>query len=342
MDIINSIKSRFSDKPQLIYLGIGTYAGLTEADGSLADKNYHQYPPFIQHLKNSVQDLQLSIVLIDPCQEDPPYMVQHMQVNELTLNNNIYSSADQSLTVYTLREHVYTDSYNKYNDNYINITSLLRDLNEYVMTNDIALIYHDFTGRENRLLAEYFDDDLSNHLDHIIYGLGLREDVGCYIDLTSPCSYQPFYLNRENKLRFFNVYNNKNNNNKNNNTKYDANMICDHNNKIINIIKSEIANVALQKLRVVFRLVTEVRLVTEEEVTIDFDFLSGAKRETCLALIRDKNYCDLYNFLLDYYGKKLDIVAAIKGLDITGREILECITLGDEPFQWYNNVKHFL
>jgi hypothetical protein len=36
------------------------------------------------------------------------------------------------------------------------------------------------------------------------------------------------------------------------------------------------------------------------------------------------------------------VVACIKKLDMTGREILEFITMGDDPFRWYDNVKHFL
>ena len=42
------------------------------------------------------------------------------------------------------------------------------------------------------------------------------------------------------------------------------------------------------------------------------------------------------------FGKKLDLVSTIKRLDITGKEILTFITLGDDPFKWYNNIGHFL
>jgi hypothetical protein len=358
-DIFNTIKSQTHltpTKTHLIYIGVGTYAGLKEPDGSLADKNYHQYPPFIQHLKNSLPYLQLSIVLIDPHQENPPYLTQDKGLLLNDSNNvnhtDIYYSSDHSLTLYTLRERITTDAYTHNNDDIVNITSLLRDLNNYVIANDIALIYHDFSGRDNRLLAEYFDEEIGEHLDHIIYGLGLREDFGCYFDLSHPCSYHLFSLNRQRKLRFFNIYyfiiNGKINdmntinttiNTKNNIDTLNRKSVIDHHlEKMLFIVKNELNTVVLQVLRVVFRLVMGEEI---QDIHSDFYFLFGIKRETCISFIREKNYCDLYNYLLNIFGKKLDIVSAIKGLDITGREILECITLGDDPFAWYNNVKHF-
>ena len=131
--IISQIKQEIAsneERKHFIYLGVGTAAGLREPDGTLLLKNYHQYPPFLQDLKNSLADLHLHIILIDPRQEDPPYMLQH---------NNMQ---DKSLTVYTLRADVYTEPYKEYNhNNGQDITSLLRDLNNYVMLNNIAFLY---------------------------------------------------------------------------------------------------------------------------------------------------------------------------------------------------------
>ena len=57
-NIIASIESmihqpEFQDIPIMIYVGIGTFAGLmTNDDGImyLEDKNYHQFPPCIQKI----------------------------------------------------------------------------------------------------------------------------------------------------------------------------------------------------------------------------------------------------------------------------------------------------
>jgi hypothetical protein len=353
-NIILDIKNNYNGiKKQVIYLGVGTAAGYREPDGTLLEKNYHQYPPFLQNLKNSVQDLQLSIILIDPYQEDPPYIVKDkgLSVKDKGLirnnNNNTFISPDQSLIVYTWREDVRTEPYEDVRG--IDITSHLRELNKFAIDSGCVFIYHNFTGRNNRILAEFFDEDLKDHLDHIIYGLGLREDFGCYFDLSDLCSYHPFYIDAHNHIKLLNVYDYIING-KLNLLKHDIaqkfnndnNIFNSHMEKMLHIVKHELNNVALQALRVVFRLITGEEIKPFDDNAQNFNCFDSTKRNICLNFITDKNYTGLYDLLLTEFGKKLDIVAIFKGLDLTGREILEFITLGDDPFDWYNNVKHFL
>jgi len=366
MDFDTIIKEIKCERKQIIYIGVGTYAGLKEEDGSLLQKNYHQYPPFLQSLKNSQADTSLSILLIDPMQENPPYMVEdkglvpkykglvlnYILPNNITnnLTDDIYTSPDHSLTVYTLRENVYTDPYQKYNDNYLNITEHLRDLNNYAIENNVLFIYHDFTGRNNRFLAEYFDEEIKAHLDHIIYGLGLREDFGCYFDLTDLSSYHPVYQTDQGALKLFNVYDYIVNDKINlmfntpmlENTSTNTDIVNTHMQRLLVIVTQELNNIVLQALRVVFRLITGEDVKEFDKGATEYKYLSPEKRAICLNFCREKNYCDLYDFLLTEFGKKLDVVAYINKLDITGREILESITMGDDPFKWYDNVKNFL
>jgi hypothetical protein len=337
-----------------IYIGVGTAAGYREADGTLHERNYHQFPPFLQSLKNSVQDLQLSIILIDPNQEDPPYMVKDKglihkgsvieELNNQEIIDNIYTNQDQSLTVYTWRENVCTEPYN--DGRGIDITAHLRELNQFAMDSGSIFIYHNFTGKSNHILAEFFDKELKDHLDHIIYGLGLREDVGCYFDLTDLSSYHPFYRDLNNRIKLFNIYNYIVNEKlpllKNDVKDIDANIFNSHLEKILNIAKDELKNMTLQVLRTIFRLITGDEVKNHDKDVCNFTCFSGTKRNIYLNFINAKNYTGLYDLLLTDLGKKLDIVAICKGLDLTGREILEFITLGDDPFEWYNNVKHFL
>lgn len=349
MDLQTIIAQIKREKTTILYIGVGTYAGLKEADGSLLPKNYHQYPPFLQSLKNLHTGVSLSILLIDPCQENPPYMVQDKCLVPKPNNNNlpdtIYTSRDNTLTVYTLRKNVYTDPYQNYADSYLNITEHLRDLNKYAMENDVLFIYHDFTGRNNRLLAEFFDEDIKQHLDHIIYGLGLREELGCYFDLTDLCSYHPVYRTVQGTLKVFNVYDYIINDKINVMcnvpmlSNADTDMVNTHMQRLLEMVTKELNNIVLHALRVVFRLITgeEVKVFDTEYI-----YFSHEKRSICLNFCREKNYCDLYNFLLTEFGKKLDVVAYIKKLDMTGQEILEFITMDDDPFKWYDNVKHFL
>ena len=372
--IIADIKQNNNNaRPHLIYMGIGTSAGLREPDGTLADKNYHQYPPFLQNLKNCIPDLHISIILIDPYQENPPYMVQDkgfvrndilphfsQKCNDDVLPhfsqkcNDIlpHFSQDHMITLYTLREHVYTDPYKNHHDDGVNITTHLREINNYAIEKDIPFIYHDFTGRDNRVLAEFFDSELKQHIDHIIYGLGLREDFGCYFDLTSPCSYHPYTINENGKIRFFNIYYYLANENLNcmgqcilkytQSDNGNNNIINQHLEQIIKIVKYELTNTMLQAMRFAFRLVTGQEIKDHDLIIAEFNFMAGNKRATCLSLLNEKKHVELYEYLLSEFGKKLDIVSIIKKMDITGREILSFITLGNDPFKWYNNVSHFL
>jgi hypothetical protein len=364
MDLSAIVEAIKSERKNIIYLGVGTYAGLKEADGSLLPKNYHQYPPFLQSLKNSHADASLSILLIDPCQENPPYMVEDKGLvpkykglvpqdkglvpqDKGLVPDDIYTSPDQSLTLYTLRQTVYTDPYEKNNDDYLNITAHLRDLNNYAIANNVLFIYHDFTGRNNRLLAEYFDAEIKTHLDHIIYGLSLREEVGCYFDLTRLSSYHPVYRTAQGALKVFNVYDYIVNDKLNvmcSTPMLETNtaMVNAHMQRLLLIVKQDLHNIVLQALRVVFRLITGEEVKAFDKDATEYTYFSPEKRDRCLNFCREKNYGDLYDFLLTEFGKKLDVVAYIQKLDMTGREILEFITLGDDPYKWYDNVKHFL
>jgi hypothetical protein len=179
-DLKNDIRNTPTDYPVYIYVAVGAAAGPLSPTGVLAQENYHQYPPFLQELRNTVPDLRLFIVLIDPQQEDPPY-VEHMNRPRLT-------------QVYVFRQNVHTDVNENPCEGSINITDELRQLNQFAIDQRASLLYHDFTGRAVRLLAEYFDYELAPHLDYIVYGLSAREDHGCYFDLTQPASFFAFRL----------------------------------------------------------------------------------------------------------------------------------------------------
>ena len=300
----NGIKKNVSIK-HVVYLGVGTAAGCREPDGSLAQKNYHQFPPFLQSLKNLVKDMHISIILIDPCQEEPPYVVKDKGL-DIDIDNNTFISQDKSLTVYTWREDVYTEPYQ--NIKGIDITSHLRELNQFAIDSGSLFVYHNFTGRNNRFLAEFFDEELKDHLDHIIYGLGLREDLGCYFDLTDVCSYHPFYIDTNNHIKLFNIYyyiiNEKLDILKSDiHSKYNNNtfhsIFNSHMEQMLLIVKHELNNVTLQALRTVFRLITGEEVQQFDKDVTNFICFNYEKRNKFVNLITNKNYTELYDFLLN-------------------------------------------
>lgn len=367
-DIISNIKKQhltIDNNQHLIYVGIGTAAYHYDMNNILISENYHQYPPFIQDLKNSLPSLNISIILIDSNQENPPYIVNDKGLLHNNLNDNYYYSKDNNLHVYVLRENIFSEPYTNKREDYTDITNGLRELNTFCINTGSALIYHDYTGRINRVIAEYFDEELKEHLDHIIYGLNIREETGCYFDLNSFGSYYPFYINEHNKLKLFNLYYYINNDSidimdYDIQTKYltnhiyhcklldstehitnNKNIIETHKEKIVQLIKNEMNNTILLEIRIVFNFIVG-KVVIENEDSID-NFLpsSGINRDIYRKFLIEKEYVELYCYLKEYFGKKLDIIAKVKNFDITGKEIIEHIILDDDPFKWYNNVKHF-
>jgi len=415
--IFTDIKERISaiplNEPVFIYIGVGTCAGLKNKDGVLEPQNYHQYPPFLQDLKNKIVDLNLFIVLIDPFQEQPPYMMGDNGLNNNN-HNNIYhidvsasgiaptasacvtnkfanaapaptasgiaapAPTASGIAVYSLLQSVYTDPYDCYGDS-INITTDLRYMNKYAMEENITLLYHDFTGRRNSLLAEYFDPELKNHLNHIVYGMSARQDHGCYFDLSEASSYFPWGRcpltpvgqsggqtnqpilptgvrgqrpQRNCLIQLFNIFHYIVNDSLNLIARdahfYSSPVAVDVNTlintqieQVISTIKSDLINHMLSLLRVIFRLI--VGDEQRDQINIDycFNFIAKPYREEFFKLYNENKYLELYNKLIDYFSRDVGIAGKLKNHDLSGKEILQFIVYGDKPYEWYSNIKHF-
>jgi hypothetical protein len=207
MDLIvssiqNTINSpELRNAPIMIYVGVGTFAGLkTDIAGQmvLEDKNYHQFPPCVQKIFTDNKQIHLFTILIDPLQEDPIYMSTDIQLQNRLFNSDWIHIKDSTevyinnrITVYPFRKAVKTHINNYHFDNSIvDITNDLSKLNRMCIENDITFLYHDFSGQDTpKLLEKYFDKQIQNNLDHIIYGIGGGYINGCYYDFTSPESF---------------------------------------------------------------------------------------------------------------------------------------------------------
>ena len=143
--IVNSIKSTIHaiDGPCIIYVGVGTYAGLitdTNNGRILEDQNYHQFPPTLQDLYKKNKDLHLINILIDPMQENPIYMTTDQNLNKKLFNNNPWHCIEHDnvevyindrISVYTFRKNIYTQASNYHNvEGLTDITEDLKELNQ--------------------------------------------------------------------------------------------------------------------------------------------------------------------------------------------------------------------
>ncbi len=345
-NILNTIFEQINNiplhHPVFIYTGVGTAAGLINREtGILEAKNYHQYPPFLQNLKNTIVNLHLFIILIDPCQEEPPYLT-----NDLFLKK-------ENITIFTLKENVYTEPYQVCG---LNITEHLRALNRFAIKHNITTLYHDFSGRRVGLLAEYFDKEINEHLDHVVYGMSAREDHGCIFDLTDISSYFPFRLcpsdNNQNKramLKLFNIFKylvqdtikEKLSNDMILYPPYMQEMIHLQKTQIIKTIKHDLKNHMLSVLRIVTRLISGASTPDEFPHTYFFNFLPIVKYDRCNTLFNEHKYTDLFNYLMDIFGKEIDIISRLNQMDLNGWEILNFIINGSNSYDWYKNIDQF-
>ena len=372
-DIKNKI-NQLPNEPAIIYTGVGTAAGLRNEKGLLELTNYHQYPPFLQDLKNNHPYLNLYLVLIDPCQENPPYMVQDKNlilVDEFknTLNHK-YIDEHQKIAVYVLRKNITSTPYidplkndeenNLNEDNVnamINITAELRDLNQFASINkNVSTIYHDFTGRRNDLIAEFFDEEINPiDLDHIIYGLSVREDHGCYFDLNSISSFMPYRLNKNNnsyRFEFFNIYKYLAENNidaiqqdaKIYYPPYMLDMINIQSEKVLAAIKTEFKNNIFSTMRLLLKLIRGDEKPEDIKNIHIFAYVSHTKRIFIEEKFKEGNYRELFDYLIDFFSKKMEIIVKIKKIDLTGAELIRFVINEKEEdmYNWYNNLNYFI
>lgn len=353
-DIETSLKVKERLGPIVVYTGIGTAASPSLETGQLEMANYHQFPPFLQEMKRNIPLMQLYILLIDPRQEDPPYLITDPRLNNINKNG---------LFVYSWREDVGTvlnkqPLNDEYEPPFIDITANLQTLNAFAIKNCVTTFYHDFTGKPNHLLAEFFDEDatLNGHYDHIIYGLNARQDLGCYFDLTAAGCYYAYRMVDKDvgkkMLTVFNYYHDTDDQmNQYLTSELDEERINVQRELIISQVKALFRNRAFSKMRHVYAKAVQsdddgndgLQRDNDEPCNEHFtdDIALPTLRQKIVDQLRQKKYFALFENLVHYYAKPLDRVAKILQLDLTGYEILEFI-LQSEPYQWYDELQKFL
>lgn len=362
--IITNISSEIEMIPEvvpvLIYVGVGTFAGLMENTNNgriLAESNYHQYPPFIKSLKRDIPDLHLYIILIDPLQENPPYMVTDPNLNEnfSEVEEFKFKSGDKRITTYVLKKNVTFDTYinprekPSGNDDMYKVYNISKDmefLNRMCIENTYSLLYHDYSGRQVKYVAQQYDSSLQMYMDRIIYGFNSREDTGCYFDMCKPSAYLPYRIkfNRHRKsLKFFNIY-------KYITCKkyekidlaidtYDERFIetiLNQRHKILDCILFDFTNYHLATLRSLYKK------MKGEDITIhegNFYNLPKDIKIQIIEMLSTEQYRKMFQLLLEHYGKEMETVARLKQLGISGQELLESIISNPNPYLWINDMK---
>jgi hypothetical protein len=338
-DLKNEIILLPPTTPVVIYIGVGAAANLTN---NLPQSDYQQFPPFLQDIHNQVPDLNTFLLLLDPRQESPPYVAVDYELPDC---HNHYGQ--DRLKVFAYPKAVYTEPDFNPPEGGENITAILRELNQFAQEKNLTLVYHDFSGRKTALLAEYFDHELRGHLDQIVYGLSAREDHGCFFDLTQ--AYFPFRVDLDKArpvVKLFNYYkyivSNTYQESQAELLGYEMRHLADlQRNQIIQIRLNQLKNTNLSLLRQVRKIILNPQEEAEAELYIIND-LPYLYRQMFIDLYTEKEYDLLYELLFNYSANDLDGLAKLKGMDMTGEEILNFITLDENPYKWYNVINEII
>jgi hypothetical protein len=304
-DLIQRVKP---GDPCLIYIGVGTFAGLKNGESTIDAANYHQYPPFFQDLKNQITGLQVILILIDPCQEDPPYVCLD---KNLEFKAGSWSNTDNSLIVYPLRKKISGEK----------ILSDLQALNCYAIENRLAVFYHTYTGYRD-YTYRLFENDLADNLDHIVYN---RIDLDCYFDLNR--LYYPWRLDTTGGRPLVKIYQAADlNAQRDTYEDREQGLIGEHIERLSGQIQSDIKNN-------IFAILRAVKSHRPLENTALLEYL-GKKG---IALL---NTPAAFDQLLTYFGREVDILLHLtgakgaKGAKMSGKEWLAKITAHPDMYAW--------
>lgn len=222
--IIDSIELHIQhlcgENPVLIYIGVGTYAGLVRDENGikiLDDENYHQFPPALQKLFIEVPNLSVFCIYIDPSLENIPFitqderMKQKMNLGHWTNHHN-FCFENKRIMIYPFRHSIIVNStkLQRYYDDrkIVNITEEIERLHQITISESCTYVYHDFSGNDNvPFIEKYFNDSIENHLNHIIYGFGNGSISGCYYDFRKPEAHLAYVIEKTQKRPMISVFN---------------------------------------------------------------------------------------------------------------------------------------
>jgi hypothetical protein len=213
--------SNSNTNPIVIYIAVGCAAHQIQKDKDemwiLPENKNQEYPLFLQILKSKFPSVNLHIFMIDPLLEDIPFVIssnKEYKEDKKTLKNNWYQlnsemfyNQKENTTIYAIKDYV-VYPYDKFEDKK-KYNIFFEKLNNYAKQLNWTVFFCDFSGRSIRDSAIYFEKEIKNHHDHIIYGfLADDENIStCNIDTTSPeCLYLLSLSKENNKIQVFNPY----------------------------------------------------------------------------------------------------------------------------------------
>ena len=355
----NEIRTISTEHPVFIYVCVGGATNV-DSDREVSPQNYHQFPPFLQAMRNTYPEMHFVLLLMDPLQECPPRVALDYSQEEMPNTDQMfYKNQDGTMRTFVLKQSVYTEVEKElfYINNAVNITKELHDLNEFARGNDITLLYDTFTGRPVSIVADNYDMDNKHHLHQIVYGIGGRDNHGCQTDLTQLLAYYPYRLekSRHSMRPIIKLYNYYKYIVKNDYTTMECDLIqyppemhvwaALQKNKIVENNINQFKNIHLPVLRELYRAIHNNNDNDQEPNN------NRAPNFKNLPLIYHGLFDDLYNqhdysllneLFSNYLASELEIIINLKNVEMRGEQMLQMITDNDDPYKWYDNLVNIM
>jgi hypothetical protein len=206
--IIDSIYAHITshNEPVIIYVSVGCSGILVNQEKENKNRFYHQFPPALQNIYIAHPNVKFYCIYMDELLETPVFITQDQFIaNKLNFNVNQWVKTDDEfmytssrITIYPVHNYIRINgvSHDRFGiDKSFDITPHLKRLHDIIIEQNVFYLYHDFSGANDyKKINIKFSDQLFNHEDHIIYGLGNGELGDCYPDLEQPFTQLPFML----------------------------------------------------------------------------------------------------------------------------------------------------
>lgn len=172
---------------KIVYIAVGCAANLEEKKiDFLKDHENQQFPVFLRDIQKKY-NFPIYILLADPLLTKPPYIIN----NGWDLNDDCYQK--DNIKVFTINK-IFDYEKNK---------EKFKTLNKFCFDNQHLLFFHDYTGLDINNFYKHIEEQCKMYSKHIMYGINMRTDSGCYMDLNN-IQNKPIIFEENNRYVIFN------------------------------------------------------------------------------------------------------------------------------------------
>lgn len=111
--------------------------------------------------------------------------------------------------------------------------------------------------------------------------------------------------------------------------------------KVLTLIKQDLKNNVFSTMRILLKLNSGEEKREDHTYLYISGWLSHSNKIYIEQKLHEGAYKDIFNYLLNYLGTKMDTVVKLKQMDITGQELIRFIITNEHMYEWFNNLNYF-